>query len=27
MPGPVRITDPVQHRDRGPCATCHPILP
>jgi hypothetical protein len=27
MPGPVRLTDPVKHRDRGPCAACHPILP
>jgi hypothetical protein len=27
MPGPVRLTDPVPHRDRGPCAACHPILP
>jgi hypothetical protein len=26
-PGPVRLTDVSQHRDRGACAACHPILP
>ena len=27
MPGPVRLSDPAPHRDRGACAACHPILP
>jgi hypothetical protein len=26
-PGPVRLNDPAPHRDRGPCAACHPIIP
>jgi hypothetical protein len=26
-PGPVRLTDPAPHRDRGACAACHPIIP
>ncbi len=26
QPGPVRVDGPVPHRDRGPCAACHPII-
>jgi hypothetical protein len=27
VPGPVRLSDPAPHRDRGACAACHAILP
>jgi hypothetical protein len=27
LPRPVRADGPVPHRDRGPCAVCHPIIP